>query len=98
MYLFLESVSEFLDRFSLAMVGGLIAILTIFLLWSKMPRLALRPKRKLRKIERSQLRLILSLAGFCLVWGSIGLKYFLGIELFILALIGLGCLISHWVL
>lgn len=100
MYLFLESISEFLDKFSLVIVGGLIGIVVIFLVWSKMPKLALRPKRKLRKIERRQLKLILSLAGLSLIWGSGGLSYFFEIGAFILApaLIGLGCVILYWVL
>ena len=98
MYLFLETISEFLDRFSLVIVGGLIGIVAIFLLWSKMPKPAFRPKRKLRKIKRKQLKLILSLAGLSLIWGSVGLKHFFGIETFIAGFIGLGCIILHWVL
>jgi len=100
MYLFLESISEFLDRFSLAMVAGLLGMLVISLIWKKMPKPALQPKRKLRKIERRQLKLILSLAGLSLIWGSGGLSYFFEIGAFILApaLIGLGCVILYWVL
>jgi len=101
MYLLLESISEFLDRFSLVIVGGLIGVVVISLLWSKMPRSELPPKRKLRKIERRQLKVILSLAGLCLVWGLVGLKHFFGIdgiEIFIAKFIGLGCVILGWVL
>jgi len=97
MYLLLESISEFLDRFSLLIVGVLIGVVIVFLLWSKMPKPAFRPKRKLRKIERRQLKLILSLAGLSLIWGAVGLKHFFGINIFIAGLIGVGCIILYWV-
>lgn len=38
MDIFLESISEFLDRFSLVIVGGLMGILAIALVWRKVPK------------------------------------------------------------
>lgn len=50
---FLKSISEFLDRFSLAIVGGLLGILVIGLLWSKMPKPD--PSLKEAKIQRKRI-------------------------------------------
>ena len=53
MYLLLESISEFLDRFSLVMVGGVIGISTMIFFWTKLPRPD--PSLKEAKIQRKRI-------------------------------------------
>lgn len=52
MYFFLESISEFLDRFSLVIVGGMMGILVMGLLWRKVPKPEHPLRKDLVKIEK----------------------------------------------
>ena len=52
MHLFLESISEFLDRFSLVIIGSLMGILVIGLLWRKTPKPEYPLRKDLTKIEK----------------------------------------------
>jgi len=53
MYLFLESISEFLDKFSLAIVGGVIGISIMAFFWTKLPKPD--PSLKEAKIQRKKI-------------------------------------------
>lgn len=89
MYLFLESISEFLDRFSLVIIGGLAgSILLTYSLWGKMPKPELRiskPKLKGAKIwplprkKRRTLIEALKISVYAVLFGVGGFFEFAGV-------------------
>ena len=54
MYLFLESISELLDRFSLVIVGGLLGMLIMGLIWRKMPKSGPKITKNERRVEATE--------------------------------------------
>lgn len=103
MYSLLDSISEFSDRFSLIIVGGLMGILVIALIWSKLPKpefrlrktktkykAQIKPKIVTPKKRHPTIRRCVVITGICLAFAGIFIGDFLGINYLIFMGIGLG--------